>query len=374
MIPAGGPGMTYPHEADMSLNRAVPDRDRDIATRRQKLLLVAGSLLAGLLIAELVIALVGLAPEVGPVERGRFRLSDNPKIGYEPIPGVVYGDQDLAFYDYRGRSNSLGFRDREHAIEKVPGTFRIIVLGDSVAAGLKVAKFEDTYPAQMERLLRRTDPSIEVISLAVSGYNTQQEVETLRIKGLQMSPDLVVLAYCLNDTASFTDLLDALLAKASEGDRVLPPSLESTWLVKSALYRFVRYRALPLITGRDGSVRAEDYAELARDTVEVAFGELAGIARDSGFEVLVTVFPTFGDLDEYPLHHVHDVMRYLAEQNRFHYLDLLPAFQKCLHESPERLAHDSYHPTARGHLCAAAATARRIERLRSGNGAGDAMP
>lgn len=360
----------------MSPNRAAAGPHPKSVALWQKLWLLSGSLLIGLLALELVVALAGLAPDVGPVEQGRFRLSANPKLGYEPIPGVEYSDRELAFYDYRGRSNSFGFRDREHDVEKPPGVFRVVVLGDSVAAGLKVEKLEDTYPALLETFLRRTDPANEVISLAVSGYNTQQEVEILRVRGLQFSPDLVVLAYCLNDTSSFTDLLDSLLAKASEEkkEQVLVPAVDHPWLVKSALYRFVRYRALPLLAGRDDSVRAEDYEELTKDTVEVAFGELAAMARDNDFEVLVVVFPTFGDLADYPLRHVHDVMRYLAEENGFHYLDLLTAFQNCRRESPEPLAHDSYHPTARGHLCAATATASYIEGVLAGDAALDAMP
>ena len=42
----------------------------------------------------------------------------------------------------------------------------------------------------------------EVLNFGVSGYNTQQEVETLREKGLRYSPDLVVLAVCVNDALS----------------------------------------------------------------------------------------------------------------------------------------------------------------------------
>jgi len=352
---------------------STSDRRVVRATPLQKGMLLAASLLVGMVALEIMITLSGLAPDVTRVERGRYRLSANPKIGYEPIPGVEYDEENLEFYDYRGSSNSLGFRDREHAVAKASGAFRVIVLGDSVAAGLKVTEFEDTFPALLEKRLRRTDPGSEVMSFAVSGYNTQQEVETLRVKGLPYGPDLVVLAYCLNDTASFTDLLDALLTRAGEGER-LGLAMVNPWLVKSALYRFVRYRIQPLLTGRDDAVRADDYADLAKDTVEASFGELATMARDAGFEVLVVVFPPFHDLVDYPHHHIHTVMSYLAEDNGFHYLDLLPAFQECLKESDGPLSHDSYHPTALGHRCAATAAAGDIEAIRERRRAADAGP
>src|SRR5262245_12294845 len=97
----------------------------------RKLTLSLVSLLVALLAAELLVRIAGVAPEVGAVRKGRFQLSRNPKIGYEPVPALHYEGEDLAFYDYQGASNRLGYRDREHAEEKPPGVFRIVVLGDS---------------------------------------------------------------------------------------------------------------------------------------------------------------------------------------------------------------------------------------------------
>jgi lysophospholipase L1-like esterase len=103
--------------------------------------------------------------------------------------------------DFEGKANSLGFRDREHAVAKPAGVYRILVLGDSIVQGLSVANREDLFTSVLERELDADAPGrFEVLNFGVSGYNTQQEVETLRDKGLRYSPDLVVLAYCLNDT------------------------------------------------------------------------------------------------------------------------------------------------------------------------------
>src|SRR4029079_12487891 len=103
---------------------------------------------------------------------------------------LAYQGSDLSFYDYRGASNSLGYRDVEHAVAKAPGTYRIVVLGNSVAAGLGVDRFDDTFPALLERLLAARGRKAEVINLAVSGYNPQQQVETLKDRGLRYRPDL----------------------------------------------------------------------------------------------------------------------------------------------------------------------------------------
>jgi hypothetical protein len=114
-----------------------------------------------------------------------------------PAPGVDYHGAERAFFDYEGASNSQGFRDGEHAVAKPPGVYRIVVIGDSVGAGLKVERTEDTFPPLLQQMLDARGLKSEVINLSVSGYNTQQEVELLRERGLAYSPDLVIVAYTL---------------------------------------------------------------------------------------------------------------------------------------------------------------------------------
>jgi hypothetical protein len=97
--------------------------------------------------------------------------------------------------------NRLGFRDaRDYRLEKSPGTFRIVVLGDSVTFG-HGAMFETTYPYLLEQHLRSWRPDVgwEVWNLGVPGYNTRQELEYLREIGPTFRPDLVIVGFFPND-------------------------------------------------------------------------------------------------------------------------------------------------------------------------------
>lgn len=97
--------------------------------------------------------------------------------------------------------NRLGFRDpREYSIEKPPGTFRILVLGDSVTFG-HGATFETTYPFLLEQRLKAWRPDVrwEVWNLGVPGYNTRQELAYLQEVGPRFQPDLVVIGFYPND-------------------------------------------------------------------------------------------------------------------------------------------------------------------------------
>jgi lysophospholipase L1-like esterase len=332
----------------------------------RKLTLSLASLLVALLAAELLIRIAGAAPEVSVIRKGRFQLSRNPKIGFEPVPGVRYEGENLSFYDYQGASNRLGYRGRDHEAAKPPGAWRIVVLGDSIAAGLRVERFEDTFPPILERLLRDRGVNAEVINLSVSGYNTQQEVETLLDKGLVYRPDLVLVAYSLTDRERLDgDILKTLLeAERASGHgsaaRVHP------WLLKSALYRFFRYRVVPpRPAASDGEVRRLTDL-VSGDTVAEYFGVLDRLARREGFRVMVAVFPRIvRNFARYRFGDQHEYVRGLSAAHGFVHLDLLPEFARCREASPEPVGADNYHPSAYGHRCAAEAMARVIlEKIR----------
>ena len=97
--------------------------------------------------------------------------------------------------------NSLELRDdREYDLEKKPGTFRILVLGDSVTFG-HGALYECTYPYLLEQQLRRWRPDVDwqVWNAAVPGYNTSQELAQLLDVGPRFKPDLVIVGFYDND-------------------------------------------------------------------------------------------------------------------------------------------------------------------------------
>ena len=323
----------------------------------QKILLLVAGTLFGLLLAEGIVRLSQLAPEVVLVQEGRFRLSPNPKIGYEPVPNYDYEGTTDSFYDYVGKSNRLGFRDRDHDVEKPEGIFRILLLGDSVSVGQGVRDIERTYPVILEKYLKARGLNVELLNFAVTGYNTQQEVWTLHDKGLDFDPDLVLVGYCLNDRKrSDGGVLTTLLEqqKATEGP-LQSRSRSHPILLKSALYRLLRYRVLPK--------PPEPPPEMIfGDTVDESLEFLAQLRDDNDFQVMMAIFPRFGKMLEYRFMEEHERTQKEAIRHGFAYFDLLPALQECRRQLTGKLAHDRYHPTPMGHRCAGEALGEEIFR------------
>lgn len=94
-----------------------------------------------------------------------------------------------------------GLLDVVRAVPKPAGVDRVVVLGDSVPNDLSIP-FERRFPRRLEALLAASAPSgrrAEVVNVSCEGYGTRQEVRLLEKVGLRYQPDLVVVAYVLND-------------------------------------------------------------------------------------------------------------------------------------------------------------------------------
>jgi len=64
----------------------------------------------------------------------------------------------------------------------------------------------------LNRDLANTGVDYEVLNFGVSGYGVAQAVETLRSRALQLDPDIVVYAYCLNDAQAYSLEMANLIA------------------------------------------------------------------------------------------------------------------------------------------------------------------
>lgn len=133
---------------------------------------------------------------------------------------------DLDLGSYRLRTSSLGLRSPEVAPQPPAGTFRILLLGDSVAYGWGVDD-EVTFARRLETEWNATQPArrIEVINTGHPMYDSNQEEATLREVGLSLRPDLVLLVYVVNDIEPTRDIVEELMTGKKphpEEDVVVP--------------------------------------------------------------------------------------------------------------------------------------------------------
>jgi hypothetical protein len=116
-------------------------------------------------------------------------VEHHPTFGYRYIPNTEMVLDKPGGGRYRIRINGQGIRsDREFTAAKRPGAYRIVVLGDSMAAGQFLPN-----ESRFGELLERRCPSLEVINLALEGSGTDQQVLLYEHLGLTFEHDAVVL-------------------------------------------------------------------------------------------------------------------------------------------------------------------------------------
>ncbi|MHC4706724.1 MAG: SGNH/GDSL hydrolase family protein [Planctomycetota bacterium] len=317
--------------------------------------LILGSFLAGLLIMEVTVRVLHIAPQpLAPLPIPTFRLSENPIISYEFIPDYKPTDQAYHWSHEGYLINSAGFRDREYDEAKTEGTYRIIVLGDSTTAGNGVRDLDKTYTKLLEKRLNadaHPGRRFQVLNMGVGGYHTMQEVETLRAKGMQYEPDLVLLTFCMNDFDLHAD--GGVHRKLS---RMKQYSFQDT---DTTLYNSVlrRSRLAFILHHRLKSPRSEYEQWYANDVLDgespVAAGLklLSELQQKHGFPALVLILPEFSaPFDQYQSRPIHKKVFAAAEGlPGITVVDLLEGFAKLDTNAKKFAREDSLHMNEVGH-------------------------
>lgn len=329
---------------------------------RTKVALVLGSLAFALALGEIAVRgwldVEYRRPVVPrpdhPWTRMIHQRSSTPGLTYELRPGAE-GDEKGSHIVV----NALGMRGPPPKEPKPANVLRIATLGDSVAFGFGVEEAE-MFPRRLEALLNareRRSREYEVLDFAVTGYSTREEAIVLEHKALALAPDLVLVAYYLNDP-DFGPV-NALRMSFHEPE----------WWERSELLRFLAGKRQDWIERRLGG---GDYFRWLHEpstdewkSVPAAFARMRELAASRSLRVVLAIFPTFKKFtqwSDYPYGALHEQVRRAAEAEQFTVLDLLEVYRDS-GEPPSRLARDPDHPGPIGHeLAARALAALLVER------------
>lgn len=129
----------------------------------------------------------------------RRSLEPHPEYGWHLKPNTQVRLR-WASYDYMVTSNEQGFPAPSFSKNKDPKTFRIITIGDAFTSAEGVDT-DQSWPRLMEKDLNQTgkDFKFQVLNYAVTGYGPNQYLAVLKDKIPEYQPDLVVVAFFVND-------------------------------------------------------------------------------------------------------------------------------------------------------------------------------
>ena len=202
-------------------------------------------------------------------------------------------------------------------LEKPAGTFRILVLGDSITFGWGVEQ-DKTFCKLLEKKLNGDPPPggprhYEVINTGVGNYNTSQEVAYFQERGRLYKPDMVLLAFFIND------------AEPTRRE-------ERNWLAReSCLYVFASSFWDGIL--RDLKLRAtykDYYRSLYTDgkpgwmACQQAFKELMATCPEQQIDLRIAIVPELHSVGkDYEFQDISEKVRRLAKAGNVPVIDLL---------------------------------------------------
>lgn len=260
-------------------------------------------------------------------------------------------------------SNSRGYRDIEYNYEKPNGIKRIVVLGDSFTWGEGV-RLERSFPKALEQVL---GGKYQVLSLGMLGYSTDQELLALSGEGLKYKPDVVIMAFFLDDVFNngnmvqeypkshyIIDKNDKLVLKNVPVPYLKSP-LRSVELIKTQIHKLKTILGTPAEYRKDGWLNVLTPKYLTSKDWQLTLRllqEVNNLCRLRNIKFMVTVIPLSFQVAEKNTRLPQKVLLEFGEKSDIPVLDFLPVFEK----HNERLYFlKDLHWNEKGHYIAAQA-------------------
>lgn len=294
-------------------------------------------------------------------------------LGWSHTPGLrrelsnAMGESILVEFD------QFGHRGELIPIERRPGRFRILCLGDSFTEGLQVDA-DQVFPS----LLATAIDGAEVINAGVAGYGTVQQFLYLQHEGSQFQPDLVLMTFYSNDLgdnrlpyhlgmgprphASVEDGALSIVEEFSDAPYLefcLPAPFQPFLFWNSALYRGLNQKVYQRLfaaelTRRDRKNWAAGDHQKDWQLYFALLERVSAFLRERSIGLGILFIPTREEVRTTSANPSSEILAYCRERD-IDFLDLLPALREAERMGLQTYFDEDIHWTGAGHAAAAEA-------------------
>lgn len=213
-------------------------------------------------------------------------LRPSALLGYEHIPNCI------------PKVNSYGLIGKEYKLEKDKDTFRILILGDSIA--------EQGHPCQFLEEQLNSEPKLrskytfEVWNAGVASYGVRKYALYLQHRGLNYKPDMVIIFLFMNDFILNTNIYYKTKNGTTEYDflvsEISKVYIPNPFLMRhSYLYRFVVLRLNSFLVGR----RKTQGIDIREEDGRYYLRRIERICQKKDIPLFVAIFPYLKPLNAY---------------------------------------------------------------------------
>ncbi|TNF35962.1 MAG: SGNH/GDSL hydrolase family protein [Gammaproteobacteria bacterium] len=254
--------------------------------------------------------------------------------------------------------NTFGFRGPEPSLAKTPGTFRIAIIGDSVAFGFGLTR-EESFPYLLEKHLRQQGTATEVLNFSVSGYGLEAYEALYDTKVRQFQPDLVIVTCILNDpmpTEAMFHAIGGIMQQEAKIRRIAKTSQLAAWLTFQ--WQHVSGKLITAFQHQSIYTSTE-----TRQLIQGHLQHLKTQSSDAKQPLVAFIFPYFTNFADYEMQDAHAVYHSILTDLGIPFHDLLTEYSAYNAQELRLSPTDTTHPNAQGHIIAAAVIAEQIKMM-----------
>ena len=293
---------------------------------------------AAVCVPVVLIVSLEMLGKYGDVKSLRFNIErvDDRLLRYQYVPGAKANGTGERW------NNSLGLNDREYSTVKPPDVYRIAVLGDSVPNDGSMLN-EETFHERLETMFNdqrfiehKTGTEyrkVEVLNVSCEGYNTLQEVRLFEKVYDSFKPDLVIIAYVLNDPF----IQDGSYRRFGNSFFMF----KVTMFVEYMIFDIYQKPLADLFFGFHGRYSFDLI-------VKSSFERLKLLSELHGFDVMVGIIPLILSFEDHPFGDIYQQVADLAESQGFGAVQMFDRFKDVPIESVSK-GGDFTHPLPAGH-------------------------
>jgi hypothetical protein len=140
-----------------------------------------------------------------------WEFEPNRVLCYDPVMGRSYCPETKGFLTENKvkmhvEVNADGLLGKAYPVKRIPGKFRIALLGDSFTSAEAAAPDKKFAGVWENNLSSKIPEEVEVINFGVGGTGTWQQSQMFHIKARKYKPDITVVAFCwCNDVGNNID-------------------------------------------------------------------------------------------------------------------------------------------------------------------------
>ncbi len=241
--------------------------------------------------------------------------------------GTAYPGDPRGYFEPGNRvtivTNNEGFRDDDFVRERLPGSRRVAMFGDSFTLGEGVRR-GDIFPDRVERLLSAAGRQAEVLNFGVNGYDAVYTLALMEQMVPAFRPDLVVFNFFLNDVSieAFHALgMDLDAAERRWSAWLHSPSRGVSFVARRLMSRYRDRRTM-------AAYRALYGPGEAWDVLRLVLLRMRNLAAANGASFTVALLPDFSGWSggRYRLRWLHDQLGGFLASAGVGVVDLADAF------------------------------------------------